>query len=169
MHKGNHAVIIYTDGGCIGNPGPGGWAALLSYGQHKRIISGRYRNTTNNRMEMRAAIESLNTLKRPCEVTLVTDSTYLRNGITKWVHGWQKNGWRTSGKEAVKNRDLWQALLDAVERHRPAGGVTWQWTKGHAGDELNEEVDNVANTEARKVTDQDPIDRDPDQLQNSVR
>ena len=153
-------VLIYTDGGCIGNPGPGGWGALLQYGDHTRTISGRFRDTTNNRMEMRAAIEALNALKRPCQIELYTDSTYLRNGITKWVHGWQRNGWKTAAKKPVKNRDLWQLLLVAVERHEAAGGVDWQWTKGHAGDELNEQVDDLANSAARSVTDDDPEDID---------
>lgn len=151
-------VLIYTDGGCIGNPGPGGWGAVLRYGDKSRTISGRYRNTTNNRMELRAAIEALNTLKRPCQVELYTDSTYLRNGITKWIHGWQRNGWKTASKKPVKNQDLWKMMLAAVERHQPAGGVEWQWTKGHAGDEFNEEVDDLANSAARSVTDDDPED-----------
>lgn len=153
-------VTIYTDGGCIGNPGPGGWAAVLRYGEHEKALSGRFRNTTNNRMELRAAIEALEALKRPCRVALYTDSSYVRNGITAWVHGWQRNGWRTAGKQAVKNKDLWQRLLAAVARHQPAGGVEWHWTKGHAGDELNERVDGLANQAARSVTDADPVDEE---------
>lgn len=151
-------VVIFTDGGCIGNPGPGGWAALLCYGKHTRCISGRYRQTTNNRMELRAALEALRALKRPCRVELHTDSQYLRLGITEWVHQWQRNGWRTSGKQPVKNRDLWMALLQAMERHEPSGGVQWHWQKGHAGHAENELVDGLANSEARQVTDADPID-----------
>lgn len=151
-------VTIYTDGGCIGNPGPGGWAAILRYGEHERTLSGRFRDTTNNRMEMRAAIEALETLKRPCPVAIYTDSNYLRNGITQWVHNWQRNGWQTASKKPVKNKDLWQRLLAAIARHEPAGGVTWHWTRGHAGDELNEAADNLANTAARSVTATDPVD-----------
>lgn len=151
-------VTIYTDGGCIGNPGPGGWAAIMRYGEHERTLSGRFRDTTNNRMEMRAAIEALETLKRPCPVEIYTDSSYLRNGITQWVHNWQRNGWRTAGKKPVKNKDLWQRLLVAIERHEPAGGVTWHWTRGHAGDELNEAADTLANSAARSVTNDDPAD-----------
>ena len=162
------SVLIYTDAGCIGNPGPGGWAALLLYGEHSRTISGRYRNTTNNRMEMRAAIEALNALKRPCQVEIFTDSQYLRNGITKWVHGWRRSGWRTAGKKPVKNRDLWLQLLDAVERHNQSGGVSWQWTKGHAGNEGNEEVDNLANNEARRVTNADPEDVEIEATQDNL-
>ena len=151
-------VTIYTDGGCIGNPGPGGWSAILRFGEHRKQLSGRFRDTTNNRMEMRAAIEGLESLKRPCHVELYTDSTYLRDGITKWIHGWQKNGWRTAAKKPVKNQDLWRRLVAAVDRHKPAGGVDWHWTKGHAGDALNELADDLANSAARSVTDDDPID-----------
>lgn len=161
-------TIIYTDGGCIGNPGPGGWAAILQYGEHERAISGRFRQTTNNRMELRAAIEALDALKRPCRVEIHTDSEYLRNGITKWVHGWQRNGWRTAAKQPVKNQDLWQRLVKAIERHQAAGGVEWQWTKGHAGDELNERTDVLANTAARSVTDADPIDQESSPLLNPM-
>jgi len=151
-------VTIYTDGGCIGNPGPGGWAASLRLGEHRKEISGRFRDTTNNRMELRAAIEALNALTRPCAVEIYTDSSYVRNGITKWIQGWQRNGWRTAGKKPVKNQDLWKRLLAAVERHESAGGVTWHWLKGHAGDDENERVDDLANTAARSVTDDDPVD-----------
>jgi ribonuclease HI len=154
-------VTIYTDGGCIGNPGPGGWGAVLLYGEHTREISGRYRQTTNNRMELRAAIEALNTLKRPCAVDLFTDSEYVRQGITEWVEGWQRRGWKTAGKKPVKNQDLWQELLAAVARHKPAGGVTWRWTKGHAGDRWNEHVDQLANAAARSASATDPIDVPP--------
>ena len=153
-------VVIYTDGACLGNPGPGGWAAILRYGEHEKALSGRFRQTTNNRMEMRAAIEALNRLKRPCPVELYTDSSYLRDGITKWVNGWQRNGWRTASKQPVKNQDLWRALLAAVARHAPAGGVEWRWTKGHAGDEYNERADALASQEAAQVTNQDPVDEE---------
>ena len=155
-------VTIYTDGGCIGNPGPGGWAASLRFGEHHKEISGRFQETTNNRMELRAAIEALETLTRPCAVELYTDSSYVRNGITKWIQGWQRNGWRTAGKKPVKNQDLWKRLLAAVERHESAGGVTWQWLKGHAGDDDNERVDDLANAAARSVTDDDPVDTPDD-------
>jgi ribonuclease HI len=151
-------VIIYTDGGCIGNPGPGGWAAILLYGEHRKELSGGYRETTNNRMELRAAIEALDALTRPCAVELHTDSTYLRDGITKWVRTWQRNGWRTASKKSVKNQDLWRLLLAAVERHAPAGGVDWRWTKGHAGNEFNERADELANAAANSVTAADPDD-----------
>ncbi len=153
-------VLIYTDGGCIGNPGPGGWAAVLRAGDQEKELSGRYRDTTNNRMELRAAIEALEALKRPCAVDLYTDSAYVRNGITQWIHGWQRNGWRTASKQPVKNRDLWQRLLSAIERHRVAGGVEWHWTKGHAGNPLNERVDVLANGAARSVTAADPVDQE---------
>lgn len=154
----NGRVIIYTDGGCIGNPGPGGWAAVLRYGEHTKELTGRFRQTTNNRMELYAAIHALEALKRPCPVELYTDSTYLRDGITKWVNGWQRNGWRTAAKQPVKNQDLWQRLLAALARHTPAGGVHWCWTRGHAGDPANERADELANQAARSVTDQDPLD-----------
>jgi ribonuclease HI len=107
-----------------------------------------------------AAIEALEALKRPCPVEIYTDSEYLRNGITKWVQGWQRNGWRTAGKQPVKNQDLWRRLLTAIERHQAAGGVQWQWTRGHAGDPLNERTDVLANTAARSVTDTDPVDQE---------
>jgi ribonuclease HI len=151
-------VVIHTDGGCIGNPGSGGWAAILQYGENTKELSGRFRQTTNNRMELRAAIEALEALKRSCPVEIHTDSEYLRNGITQWIHNWQRNHWRTAAKQPVKNQDLWRCLLVAIERHQSAGGVEWQWTKGHAGDALNERTDILANTAARSVTDSDPVD-----------
>jgi ribonuclease HI len=151
-------VVIYTDGGCIGNPGPGGWAAVLSFGEHRKELSGRFRNTTNNRMELRAAIEALEALTRPCTVEIYTDSSYLRDGITKWINGWQRNGWRTASKQPVKNQDLWKRLLAAVSRHQPAGGVHWMWLKGHAGHDGNERADELANTAARTVVEDDPED-----------
>ncbi|RME65075.1 MAG: ribonuclease HI [Caldilineae bacterium] len=156
--KPTQPVIIYTDGGCLGNPGPGGWAAILRYGEHERELSGRFRDTTNNRMELRAAVEALNALKRPCPVELYTDSQYLRDGITRWIHGWQRNGWRTANRKPVKNQDLWQALLAAVARHEPAGGVRWHWTRGHVGTDLNERADQLANAEAGRVGPEDPLD-----------
>ena len=139
-------VTIYTDGACKGNPGPGGWAAVLLAGRHRREIAGYEPETTNNRMELRAAIEALKTLNRRCRVTLVTDSEYLRNGITSWIIGWQKNGWRTKDRQPVKNAELWRELLDQVGRH----DVHWRWTKGHAADRENNRCDALANEAIRK-------------------
>ena len=133
-------VEIYTDGACSGNPGPGGWGALLSYkGTEKEICDGEVL-TTNNRMELFAAIAALETLKRPAQVKLHTDSTYLRDGITKWIHNWKRNGWRTADKKPVKNADLWQRLEKAIEIHE----VSWHWVKGHAGHDGNERADELA-------------------------
>ena len=140
-------VVITTDGACRGNPGPGGWGAVLRFGATEREMSGGERDTTNNRMELMAAIEGLCALKRPCAVTLRTDSTYVRDGITKWVHGWRRNGWRTAAKKPVKNAELWQALAAAAERHT----VDWQWVKGHAGDPDNERADRLATRAADEV------------------
>ncbi|MBU1173925.1 MAG: ribonuclease HI [Alphaproteobacteria bacterium] len=134
-------VIIHTDGACSGNPGPGGWGAVLQFGQHVRELKGGAAETTNNRMEMTAAIEALTTLTRACAVELHTDSTYLRDGLTKWIFGWKKNGWKTSDKKPVKNLDLWQALDAAAARHE----IDWRWVKGHAGDAMNERADALAN------------------------
>jgi ribonuclease HI len=135
-------VVIYTDGACSGNPGPGGWGAVLRYGTHEReIYGGEPGRTTNNRMEMTAAIEALELLKRPMTVHLHTDSTYLRDGITKWLRGWQRNGWLTKERKPVKNDDLWQRLAAAVQRHE----VEWFWVRGHAGDHGNERADALAN------------------------
>lgn len=130
-------VVVYSDGGCHGNPGPGGWAAVLRYGKHVRELRGGVPATTNNRMELQAAIEALSLLKEPCAVDFHTDSEYVRNGITRWIKGWKQNGWRTSAKQPVKNADLWQALDLATARHR----IEWHWVKGHAGNELNERCD----------------------------
>ena len=139
-------VEIYTDGACRGNPGPGGWAALLRTGDKEREISGGEPLTTNNRMELVAAIEGLNALKRPCRVDLHTDSAYVRDGITKWIHGWRRNGWRTADRKPVKNADLWQQLVDAEARHE----VRWHWVKGHSGHPENDRVDALACAEADK-------------------
>lgn len=134
-------VEIYTDGACSGNPGPGGWGALLLSGEHEKEITGGEFETTNNRMELMAAIEALNVLKRPCTVTLYTDSTYVKNGITEWIAGWKARGWKTAAKKPVKNADLWQALDAAAARH----DIDWRWVKGHAGNPENERADALAN------------------------
>ncbi|MHB9880043.1 ribonuclease HI [Pacificimonas sp. ICDLI1SI03] len=134
-------VEIFTDGACKGNPGPGGWGALLRMGERERELYGYEAETTNNRMELMAAIEALKALKRPCTVRLTTDSVYVRDGITKWVAGWQRNGWKTAAKKPVKNADLWQALIAAADRH----DVDWRWVKGHAGHAENERADQLAN------------------------
>lgn len=134
-------IVIYTDGACSGNPGPGGWGALLIYDDHKREIMEGAFETTNNRMELTAAIEALNALREPCSVTLHTDSTYVKDGITKWIENWKNNGWRTAAKKPVKNADLWQALDEAADRHK----INWCWVKGHNGDEGNERADDLAN------------------------
>lgn len=133
-------VTIYTDGACSGNPGPGGWGAILVHGETRKEMSGGDSETTNNRMELQAAIEALNALKRPCKVELYTDSVYVRDGITKWIKGWQRNGWRTAAKKPVKNAELWQALQAALEPHQ----VDWHWVKGHAGHPENERADELA-------------------------
>lgn len=133
-------VEIFTDGACKGNPGPGGWGAVIRFGAHEKELSGGEKLTTNNRMELMAAIEALNALSRPCTVVLTTDSNYVRDGITKWVVGWQRNGWRTADKKPVKNVELWQALVAAAQRHR----IQWHWVKGHAGHPENERADKLA-------------------------
>ncbi|MAG96216.1 MAG: ribonuclease HI [Alphaproteobacteria bacterium] len=133
-------VEIYTDGACSGNPGPGGWGALLIYKGHERELSGGEADTTNNRMELMAAIQALESLKRPCRVRLHTDSTYVRSGITEWIQRWRQNGWRTAAKKPVKNADLWQRLQAALGEHQ----IDWRWVKGHAGDPGNERADALA-------------------------
>ena len=137
-------VEIATDGACKGNPGPGGWGAIIRSGTRERELSGGESLTTNNRMELMAAIEGLNALKRPCHVTLSTDSRYVMDGLTKWIKGWQKNGWKTAAKQPVKNADLWQALLAAAKPHR----IEWLWVKGHAGHPDNERADKLASDAA---------------------
>lgn len=134
-------VVIYTDGACRGNPGPGGWGALLDYNGKKKSLKGAEMETTNNRMELGAAIGALNALKEPCKVSLFTDSTYVQQGISQWITGWKKNGWKTAAKKPVKNQDLWQALDRAMQKH----DVEWRWVKGHAGDPGNEAADQLAN------------------------
>ncbi len=133
-------VIIYTDGACSGNPGPGGWAALLRYGRHEKLLTGAASRTTNNRMELRAAVEALRALKRPCRVDFYTDSEYLRRGISEWLPQWQARGWRTASKKRVRNQDLWQALVEEAAKHE----ITWHWVEGHAGQPDNERVDRAA-------------------------
>jgi ribonuclease HI len=140
-------VVIHSDGACQGNPGPGGWAAVLSYGNRSKQISGGAAATTNNRMEMQAAIAALNALREPCEVAFHTDSQYLRKGMEAWIHGWRKNGWKTKSRTPVKNADLWQALDTLANRHK----ITWHWVKGHAGNEENERCDHLATLEAEKI------------------
>jgi len=134
-------VEIYTDGACRGNPGPGGWGVLLVAGRHRKTLHGGDPNTTNNRMELTAAIEALNALKGSRKVVLHTDSRYVMHGITEWLDNWKKRGWKTAAKKPVKNQDLWMALDEAIERH----DITWKWVKGHDGDPGNEEADMLAN------------------------
>ncbi|MCD2145990.1 ribonuclease HI [Gordonia paraffinivorans] len=140
-------VEISTDGACLGNPGPGGWGAVLRYKDKEKRISGSDPDTTNNKMELTAAIEGLAALTRPSRVIIYTDSTYVRNGITRWVAGWQANGWKTKDKKPVKNADLWRRLIEEEQRHQ----VEWRWVKGHAGDHYNEIADELATTAAKSV------------------
>lgn len=134
-------VTIYTDGACRGNPGPGGWGAVLQYGEHQRELYGAEPDTTNNRMELTAALQALEALREPCEIDLTTDSEYLRKGITEWLPGWKKRNWKTADRKPVKNADLWQALEQASARHR----IRWHWVKGHSGHNGNEQADMLAN------------------------
>ena len=133
-------VEIWTDGACSGNPGPGGWGAILRFGDREKELCGGEQLTTNNRMELTAAISALEALKRPCEVDLHTDSQYLRQGVMGWMFGWKKNGWRTADRKPVKNEDLWRRLDEATGRHK----IDWRWVKGHAGDAMNERADELA-------------------------
>lgn len=137
-------VEIFTDGACKGNPGPGGWGAVIRFGQHEKEISGGDPDTTNNRMEMMAAIQALETLIEPCHVILWTDSNYVKDGITRWVDGWQRNGWKTASKKPVRNADLWHQLIAAVARHE----VEWNWVKGHSGHAENDRADALASAAA---------------------
>lgn len=140
-------VVIHTDGACLGNPGPGGWAALLRYRDRERELAGGEAATTNNRMELMAAIMALEALSEPCEVTLHTDSQYVRQGITEWMRNWVRRGWKTAGGDPVKNRDLWERLHAATQRHR----IDWRWVKGHSGDPDNERVDVLARLQAQRL------------------
>jgi len=140
-------VIIHSDGGCHGNPGPGGWGVVLAYGSRRRELSGGEMATTNNRMEIMAAIEALSALKEACEVEFFTDSEYVKNGVTKWIWGWQKNGWRTKERKPVKNADLWRRLAAATTTHK----VKWNWLKGHNGHTENERCDRLANAAIEKI------------------
>ena len=133
-------VTIYTDGACSGNPGPGGWGALLRSGKHEKELSGGALETTNNRMELTGAIEALKALKNPCRVQFYTDSEYLRRGITEWIRAWKRKGWKTAGKKPVKNQDLWRELDSVIQQHE----IEWHWVRGHAGQRDNERVDKLA-------------------------
>lgn len=143
-------VELFTDGACKGNPGPGGWGVWLRYGQHEKELFGGELETTNNRMELQAAIEGLKALKRPCTVSLTTDSEYLRKGVLEWMANWQRNGWRTADKKPVKNQDLWQALSEEMARHQ----IEWHWVKGHQGHPGNERADALANRGVEQVLQQ---------------
>ena len=145
MTETQKSVEIHTDGACLGNPGPGGWAALLRYRGKERELAGGEPQTTNNRMELMAAIMALEVLREPCQVTLHTDSQYVRQGITQWMAGWIRKGWKTSGGGAVKNQDLWERLQRAASPHQ----VDWRWVKGHSGDPYNERVDGLARIQAQ--------------------
>ena len=140
-------VALYTDGACKGNPGVGGWGALLRYKGHERELAGGEAHTTNNRMELMAAIMGLETLSEPCNITLFTDSQYVRQGITEWMPGWVRRNWKTAGGDPVKNRDLWERLHEATQRHQ----IDWRWVKGHSGDPDNERVDQLARDAAIRV------------------
>jgi len=140
-------IIAYTDGSCLGNPGPGGWGVVLIYNQHTKKISGHAEDTTNNKMELTAAIEALKNLKESCKVELYTDSQYVKNGITQWLKNWEKNGFKTANKKDVKNKELWILLDEYTKKHT----VTWKWVKAHNGDKYNEMVDELARSAAEKI------------------
>lgn len=146
-------IQIFTDGSCLGNPGPGGYAAILKYKQTEKVLAQGYFKTTNNRMELLAAIVALELLKEPCQIQLYSDSQYLRNGIMNWIHGWKKNGWKTSNKQPVKNVDLWQRLDEIAKSHT----IEWIWVKGHAGHIENERCDIIAKNQAEYPTLHDTI------------
>ncbi len=140
-------INIYTDGSCLGNPGPGGWAALLHYNGHEKLITGADPSTTNNRMELTAVIKALACLRQRCDIQLFTDSKYVMDGATRWLNNWRRNGWRTSQKKAVKNAELWQQLDQLAEKH----DIQWHWVKAHAGHEFNERVDEAARQQAEQL------------------
>jgi ribonuclease HI len=140
-------VEIFTDGACKGNPGPGGWGAILRYGTTEKEIYGASKNTTNNIMELTAVIESLKNLNKPCELIITTDSKYVKNGITEWIHNWKKNGWRTAAKKEVKNKELWIELDSLIQIH----SISWDWVKGHSGHPENERADLLANVAIEKL------------------
>ena len=144
-------VRAFTDGACSGNPGPGGWGAVLQFGDHERVLHGGAADTTNNRMELTAAIEALRALRESCRVSLTTDSTYVKDGITQWLANWKRNGWKTAAKKPVKNQDLWQALDHESSRHE----IDWCWVKGHSGHPENERADRLANLGMDEVRDTD--------------
>lgn len=150
-------ISLFTDGACSGNPGPGGWGVLLRYGGHEKELGGGAENTTNNRMEMTAVIEGLSALKSPCRVTLHTDSKYVMDGITKYIHGWKRNGWRTADRKEVKNRDLWEQMDALLQKHH----VRWIWVKGHAGHAENERVDAIARANIPARTNAAADEKDP--------
>ncbi|WP_245581313.1 ribonuclease HI [Pseudidiomarina sediminum] len=151
-------VHIYTDGSCLGNPGPGGYGVVIEYGKHKKELAKGFRLTTNNRMEMLAAVVALEALNQPCQITLTSDSQYLKQGIQQWIHNWKRNGWRTSNKKPVKNADLWQALDKACARHK----VQWEWVKGHAGHPQNERCDELAREAASQHATHDDTGYQPE-------
>jgi ribonuclease HI len=141
MTKNSNLVQIFTDGACKGNPGPGGWGAIMKYGDHVKELNGYSAETTNNIMELTAVIEALKSLTRPCKIILTTDSNYVKNGITEWIHNWKKKGWKTANKKPVKNKEFWQQLDEEVKRHT----IEWKWVKGHSGHPENERADELAN------------------------
>lgn len=143
-------IQIYTDGSCLGNPGPGGWGAILLYKKSKKILQGNAPETTNNRMELMAAIKGLEAVKRPLPIHVFTDSSYVKDGITKWLKGWVRNGWKTANKKPVKNQDLWEQLAALESKH----DVVWNWVKAHNGNKYNEEVDDLARNAAEKLKDE---------------
>ena len=146
MSKPLNIVYIYTDGACKGNPGPGGWGAVLKYADSVKEIKGFSADTTNNIMELTAVIEALKSLTRSCEIIITTDSNYVKDGITKWIHQWKTKGWKTTGKKPVKNKDLWQKLENETQRHN----IKWEWVKGHSGHPENERADELANLASYK-------------------
>jgi ribonuclease HI len=141
-------IVIYTDGACSGNPGKGGWGAILMFKEHEKKISGGLKETTNNQMEIRAVIEALKSIKKPSEIIINTDSKYVMDGITKWINGWKKNGWRTAERKPVKNSELWQELDEEVGKHR----IEWRWVKGHSGNKYNDIADELARNGIAKIS-----------------